>query len=190
MMSFASPGQLCYNDRDGKRGGAAQNDPQKGYPEMKRLISLLAALCLCFCGALAAESDDVFTLWFEDGFSLSIPEGWVLYPTSAQQAADGIRYILGDGQGGRYLHIRMEDTDLRDFEALRAGIEAREDCSKPNELSLNGQPFASFVLRSANASGCATLHNGQLLTFLFTPQDDQDYMLLLAKIMASFSTKV
>lgn len=155
---------------------------------MKKWIGLLVALCL-FAGCALAESADVFTLWFEEGFSLDIPEGWVSYAVPQEDAADGIRYALGDGLGERYLYIRTEKTEITDFEGLRAAIEAREDCSKPNELSLNGQPFASFVLRNANTSGCATLYDGQLLTFLFTPQSDQEYMLLLARIMASFSAQ-
>lgn len=155
---------------------------------MKKLIGLLLALCL-LAGAALADTGDVFTLWFEDGFSLDIPEGWVSYAVSPEEAADGIRYILGDGLGERYLYIRTEKSEIADYEGLRSAIEAREDCSKPNELSLNGQPFASFVQRGANVSGCATIHNGQLLTFLFTPQSDQEYMLLLARIMASFSGK-
>ena len=36
------------------------------------------------------------------------------------------------------------------------------------------------------ANNLSKLLNGEMLTFLFTPQDDSDYMLTVAEIMASF----
>jgi len=124
---------------------------------------------------------ETFELHFDEGFSLRIPRGWVSYPI--EDAA--IRYALGDGEG-RYLYILGQSADFADFEAMRAAIDAREDCGKTSPLDLNGQPFAAFIVPGLNASGCATLLNGEALTFLFTPQDDSDYMLAVAQIMASF----
>lgn len=124
---------------------------------------------------------ETFELRFDEGFSLRIPRGWVSYPI--EDAA--IRYALGDGEG-RYLYILGQSADFADFEAMRAAIDAREDCGKTSPLDLNGQPFAAFIVPGLNASGCATLLNGEALTFLFTPQDDSDYMLAVAQIMASF----
>ena len=43
-----------------------------------------------------------------------------------------------------------------------------------------------FIAPSLIASGGATLWNGEMLTFLFTPQDSSDYMVTVAEIMASF----
>ena len=153
---------------------------------MKKIFALLLALML-LTGAALADASEGFNLWFEDGFSLSIPEDWVMYPVDEATADDGVRYILGDGAGERYMYIRSQATDLADIYALRAAIDGRGDSSKTSELNLNGQPFASFILRGENASGCATIYNGELLTFLFTPQGDSDYMLQVAEIMASFS---
>ena len=152
---------------------------------MKKLLCVALILCLCAATAFA-DATDTFTLWFEDGFSLSIPEGWVSYAVSEEDAAQGLRYILGDGAGERYLYIRLQDTDIEDMAALRAEIDARPDCSRSSALDLNGQDFASFIIPDLNASGCVTLIDGRLLSFLFTPQDSKEYMLLVAEIMASF----
>ena len=152
---------------------------------MKKVwIGLLLAALLCAACALA-EDGDTFALRFDEGFSLSIPAGWVSYAVDDPT----IRYALGDGEG-RYMYILVQPSPYADFEAMRAAIEEREDCGKPSPLDLNGQPFAAFIVPGLNASGCATLLGGEALTFLFTPQADSDYMLTVAKIMASFNTNL
>ena len=133
----------------------------------KWLICAILALCLALPCA-AAEAGEPIRLAFEEGFSLTLPAGWVSYPTDDPT----IRYALGDGAGGRYLYILTQETELSDFAAMQAAIDAREDCGKTSALDLNGQPFAAFIAPGLNASGCATLQDGRLLTFLFTPQDD------------------
>ena len=150
----------------------------------KKLLCLIVALgILCASAALADGSKATFALRFDEGFSLSLPEGWVSYPVRG----DAIRYALGDGKD-RYLYILAQDTDLREYGELQAAIEGRGDCGKTSPLDLNGQPFAAFIASRLNASGCSTLLNGEIITFLFTPQDDSEYMLTVAEIMASFRT--
>ena len=148
----------------------------------KKLICILLALCLCAAVvALAANRTERFTLRFDEGFSLKLPVGWVSYPVED----DGIRYALGDGDG-RYMYILVQPSPFEDFAAVRADIDAREDCGTTSPLDLNGQPFAAFIVPGLNASGCTTLLGDELITFLFTPQDDTEYMLTVAEIMASF----
>ena len=153
---------------------------------MKKLLCLLMILGLLagLTVAVGEEKASTFTLRFDEGFSLALPEGWVSYPAGE----GGIRYALGDGSGQRFLYILAGPTELADIDQLCAAIEAREDCGKAGKLDLNGQPFAAFIAPGLNASGCATLMNGEMLTFLFTPQDDSDYMLTVAEIMASFKS--
>ena len=148
---------------------------------MKKMICLLLAILLCAACA-CAEQGGTFTLRFDEGFSLRLPEGWVSYPAMGE----GVRYALGDGSGARYLYILAQPTELEDFDALRAAIGESSRCQATSALDLNGQPFAAFIAADLNASGCATLLNGEQLTFLFTPQDDTEYMLAVAEIMASF----
>jgi len=147
---------------------------------IRKLLCLVLALSLCAAAALAG--DGTFALRFDEGFTLSLPEGWVRYPA----ASDGpIRYALGPGEGGRYLYILVQDTEMEGIDALRAAIEAAGDFGKTSPLELNGADFAAFIAPALNASGVATLHDGRLITFLFTPQDDSDFMLVAAEIMAS-----
>ena len=147
----------------------------------KKLISLVLAMLL-LAGSAIAEPGGRFTLRFDEGFRLSLPEGWVSYPAEGTNA----RYVLGDG-AGRYLYVLLQPSPYDDFEALSAAIDAREDWGGTGSLDLNGRTFAAFIVPALNASGCATLLDGQALTFLFTPQDDSDYMLTVAEIMASYA---
>ena len=146
---------------------------------MKKVLCVVVALCLCAAVALAEA--ERFTLRFDEGFALSLPNGWVSYP-----AGEGpIRYALGAGDGTCYLYILIQSTQVDSFDAMRAAIEANADCQSTSLLELNGREFAAFIAPALNASGCATFRDGQLITFLFTPQDDSEFMLEAAAIMAS-----
>ena len=146
----------------------------------RKLICLVLAMLL-LAGVAAAETGGRFTLRFDEGFRLSLPEGWVSYPAEGTNA----RYILGDG-AGRYLYVLVQPSPYADFDALSAAIDAREDWGRTSPLELDGQSFAAFIVPELNASGCSTLLGSEVFTFLFTPQDDSDYMLAVAQIMASF----
>lgn len=149
---------------------------------LKKWCCILLALCLCAACAAAESTDPTFDLRFDEGFTLSLPEGWVSYSIEDED----IRYALGDGTGERFLYILARSVDYADFDEMQAALEAGGQCGKTSALDLNGQPFAAFIAPELNASGCATLFNGEMLTFLFTPQSDSDYMLTVARIMASF----
>jgi len=149
---------------------------------LKKLLCLAMALCLLATAAVAENGTGEFTLRFDEGFSLYLPAGWVSYPVHDA----GIRYALGPGDGKHFVYILGQETALKDFDALRAAIEARDDCDSTSPLDLNGREFAAFIVPGLNASGCATLLNGEVITFLFTPQDDTDFMLTTAGIMAGF----
>ena len=147
---------------------------------MRRVLCLLMVLALG-AGCAPAEGGEAFALRFAEGFSLTLPAGWVSYPLE-----DGtIRYALGDG-AGHYMYVLAQAAAFDSVDDLRAAIDARADLGKASPLDLNGQPFAAFIAPELNASGCATLLGGELVTFLFTPQDDSEFMLTAAQIMASY----
>ena len=147
----------------------------------KKLICLALALLLYAATLAASAEGGTFALRFDEGFTISLPEGWVSYP-----AGNGpIRYALGPGDGARFLYIQVQPTDIDTPDAMREAIEKSGQCGKTSPLEQNGKDFAAFVAPDLNASGCATIHDGQLITFLFTPQDDSDYMLVAAEIMGS-----
>lgn len=191
--SFVTGRGACYNDHDWparrvrSAGGMTILEYfKRGTLHMKKWICAVLALCLCALCALA-ETGDTYTVWFEDAFSLNLPEGWVSYPVAEEDARAGILYALGDESGERLLYIQRQTvTTLDSFDALKGVLEAREDCDKVQELDLNGQAFASFIMAGENVSGCATLLGGDVLTFLFQPQDNADYIMQVTEIMESF----
>ena len=129
---------------------------------------------------------DSFDVWFEEGFGLTLPEGWVSYAVSDEDKAAGIRYALGDGTGARNLYIQFSPTRIADTEGLSEAVENTEGLSKTGELTFGETRFVAFIDALQNASCCATLWGGDLAVFIFTPQTDSDFMLTASHMMESF----
>ena len=134
-----------------------------------------------------AEPEAGVTVWFEEGFGLSIPEGWVSYPVQAADQAEGVRYALGDGSGERFLFIQLKPTALRNADALSSAIEGEDGLTKTGELSFGGNRFVAFIDLAQNASCCATIWGDRLAVFMFTPQSDADFMLTATQLMQTFA---
>ena len=133
------------------------------------------------------EAGEDFELWFEEGFSLTLPGGWVSYAVSDQDREAGVRYALGDGTGARNLYIQVADTSIADVDALSEAVENTDGLNKTGDLTFGGVEFVAFIDAAQNASCCATLLDGALATFVFTPQTDSDYMLTVSRVMESFN---
>ena len=125
-------------------------------------------------------------LWFEEGFGLTLPAGWVSYPVSEADQAAGMRYALGDGTGEHFLFIQLTPTALRDADELIEAVDAGETHTKRGTLTFNGTRFITFIDSEANASCCSTLWGDKLLILMFTPQTDPDFMLAASKVMETF----
>lgn len=132
-----------------------------------------------------APAEDV-EVWFEEGFGLTLPGGWVRYAVSDADGANGIRYALGDGTGERTLYIQFRSEGIDDIEALSQAVENTDGLTKTGDLTFGGTDFVAFIDARQNLSCCATLWGGELAVFMFTPQTDSDYMLTASRIMESF----
>ena len=110
-------------------------------------------------------------VWFEEGFGLTLPGGWVSYDVSDEDRESGVRYALGDGTGERMLYIQ--------FKAVGASDAALK-------LVCEDTAFVTFIDARQNASCCATLWGGEMAAFVFTPQSDSDFMLTASQLMESF----
>jgi len=152
---------------------------------MKKLICMLLALLILSCPVIA-QSAETFTLWFDEDFSLDLPSDWVSYPVSAGDKANDIRYILGNSEGTRHMYILSRPTVYSSIEALNEAVAADEIFEKTGDLVFDGYSFIAFALPGQDVSGCMTLHNGNLLTFVYSPQSDSEYMMLAASIMDTF----
>jgi len=134
-----------------------------------------------------AEAGEDFELWFEEGFGLTLPDGWVSYPVSDEDREAGVRYALGDGSGARNLFIQFAETAIGDVDDLSEAVEGTDGLNKTGDLTFGGVDFVAFIDATQNASCCATLLDGELMTFVFTPQTDSDFMLTASRVMESFN---
>ena len=125
-------------------------------------------------------------VWFEEGFGLTLPGGWVRYDVPDADRENGIRYALGDGSGENHLYIRFTPTRMADIDALSEAVEGTEGLSRTGKLSFGGTDFVTFIDSRQNASCCATLWGGDMVVFIFTPQTDSDFMLTASQLMESF----
>ncbi|MBQ6374790.1 MAG: hypothetical protein IJJ45_09940 [Clostridia bacterium] len=116
-----------------------------------------------------SEEAGSFRVWFEEGFGLELPAGWVSYPVSEAQRSEGLRYALGDGAGERFLYIECRKSGLSDIDALRDAVSQAEGLSIVDMPEFGGRPFVAFTDEARDVNGCATLWGGEVLSFLFTP---------------------
>lgn len=167
---------------------------------MKKLFMLLLTACLLagLCAyaedglpspdeVSALEGADSFTVWFEEGFALTLPEGWMRYDVSDADRASGLRYALGDGFGTHFLYIQLTPTGLSDADALESALAACPDYARTGRLTFGGADFVTFIDAARSVSCCATVLGERLAVFIFTPQSDPDYMLAASKLMESFT---
>lgn len=125
-------------------------------------------------------------VWFEEGFGLTLPGGWVSYDVSDEDRESGVRYALGDGTGERMLYIQFKAVGASDVEALSEAVENTDGLTKTGDLTFGDTSFVTFIDARQNASCCATLWGGEMAAFVFTPQSDSDFMLTASQLMESF----
>ena len=152
---------------------------------MKKIICFVVILLISF--SAMAQNADTFTLWFEEDFSLDLPAGWVSYPTDGE---NDLRYILGNSEGNRHMYIFSRPTTYESIDDLNAAIAADSTYEKTGDLVFDGHSFIAFAIPGQDVSGCMTLQGGNLLTFVYSPQSDYDYMMLAASIMDTFRSIV
>lgn len=128
-----------------------------------------------------------FEVWFEEGFALTLNEGWVSYAVADEDREGGIRYALGDGSGARNLYIQITPTRLADTDALAEAVENTEGLARTGVLTFGGVDFVAFIDARQNASCCAALVGGSQVVFAFTPQSDADFMLTASQLMETFT---
>lgn len=175
----------------------------------KTLCALLALLCMMAGSsatalAEATETEEIeivpvqltteapaaksgVLLGFEEGFALELPECWKCYAPDAEMRENDVSYCLSDADGARWLYIQRWASDRADIEALNQQIEQKAQPRTSGVYNYNGVDFVVYDLAEGDVSCCATLLNGDVLNFAFTPQSDREYMLIAIKIMGSFA---
>ena len=165
---------------------------------MKKIFCLLMALMLCAGFAAFAETEiqpaeiaapaviETVALAFEDGFALDLPADWKYYPLNAEMAEMGVIYCLSDAAGERWMYIQKWQSDCADMDQLLEVISGASDPGNSGIRDFNGTEFIIYNIAAENVSCCAAMVDGEVLNFVFTPQDDMDFMAQAVQIIGTF----
>ena len=139
----------------------------------------------------APEADETaaqesISLGFEDGFALDLPADWKHYDLTKEMADMGVMYCLSDAKAERWLYIQSWRTGCTDMEALLEVISAASDPGNSGIREFNGTEFIIYNITAENVSCCAAMVDGRVLNFVFTPQDDMDFMAQAVQIIGTF----
>ena len=124
---------------------------------------------------------------FEDGFALTFPDGWMQYEVSDEAAESGVFYCLSDADAAHWLYIQKWNTDCADVSALDALIRRAAKPQSSTVHAFNDTDFIVYDLAEGDVSCCATLVDGAVLNFVFTPQSDAEYMATAVQIIGTFT---
>lgn len=151
---------------------------------MKKIICALMALVM-LCGLAAAEGS--VRLGFAEGFRLDLPEGWLHYEVSEEMQQQGVLYCLSDAEAARWLYIQRWDGECADADALLELVNTTAAPVSSGKFDFNGSEFVIYDLEEGDVSCCATILNGSILNFVFTPQSDAEFMVTAAQVIGTYS---
>ena len=132
-------------------------------------------------------SEDGVCVEFEDGFVLTLPDGWLSYPVSDEAAETGVLYCLSDAEAAHWLYIQKWVTDCAALNELNALISRAAHPQSSTIHAFNGTDFIVYDLAEGDVSCCAVLIDGSALNFVFTPQSDAEYMATAVQIISSYA---
>ena len=151
---------------------------------MKKILCALMALMM-LCGFAAAEGS--VKLGFAEGFSLELPEGWLHYELSEDMAQQGVLYCLSDAEGKCWLYIQSWESDCADADALLELVNSTASPVSSGKYDFNGTEFVVYDLEEGDVSCCATIMDGGILNFVFTPQSDAAFMATAAQVIGTYT---
>ena len=129
---------------------------------------------------------ETVTLGFEDGFALDLPADWLHYPLTQEMADMGVIYCLSNASGECWMYIQSWKTDCADMDELLNVISAASDPGNSGIREFNGNEFIIYNIAAENVSCCAAMVGDRVLNFVFTPQNDMDFMAKAVQIIGTF----
>ena len=150
---------------------------------MKKLICALMALMMIFGFAMAEGS---VKLGFAEGFALELPEGWLRYTPDEEMLQQGVLYCLSDAAGECWLYIQRWEGACEDTDGLLELVNSAAAPVNSGKYNFNGSEFVVYDLEEGDVSCCATIMDGQILNFVFTPQSDAEFMATAAQVIGSY----
>lgn len=133
------------------------------------------------------EASGSVTLGFEEGFAIELPAGWLHYTITEEMAVDGVVYCLSDAAGQCWLYIQKWQSDCTDADALLELVNNTAAPINSGKYNFNGSDFVVYDLETSDVSCCATLMDGNILNFVFTPQSNADFMVTAAQVIGTYT---
>ena len=143
-------------------------------------LMILALLCTC------AMAEAPVRLGFAEGFSLELPAGWLHYPVTEDMAQQGVFYCLSDADAARWLYIQRWESDCSTADELLELVNTANPVNS-GKYNFNDTEFVVYDLQEGDVSCCATILNGEVLNFVFTPQSDAEFMVTAAQVIGTFT---
>lgn len=145
---------------------------------MKKLLSLILALCLCpFALALAEEMPELeVTASFEgvgievphSAIGFQIPVSFIQQAVSAEESAQGVLLNAASPDMTYTLQVTLADAD---YDAMRERLKATEGVAQIQDYMVNGVNYLSYVV-SATQTQVGVVFLGEncdlALSFAFT----------------------
>ena len=123
---------------------------------------------------------------FEDGFAITLPDGWRYHAVTEEMAEHGVTYCLSDAAGTGWLYVQNWFTDCATLDELKELIDRTTQLQTSGIYTFNGTDFVVYDLTEGDVSCCAALLDGRALNLVFTPQSDADFMAVAAWILSTF----
>ena len=151
---------------------------EKGEKTMKKLIAILALLCVVVMPfAAMAEAD-------AEPAELELPEGWTAVEVSAEDAENGILYAVTNGES--VLTISVAETEGKTVEQLAE--EAKNDGMI--DVEIQNEDGADLIDLKSEVEGVVTAHialvyaeEGVMFVFSFTPCADEEAETAFVELM-------
>jgi len=150
---------------------------------MKKLLCVLLALMMICSFAMA---EDTVKLGFEEGFKLELPLGWLRYIPDDEMKNQNVLYCLSDAEGKCWLYIQSWESECANVDALLEMVNSGAEPASSGKYNFNGSEFVVYDLEEGDVSCCATIMDGKILNFVFTPQSDAEFMATAAQVIGSY----
>jgi len=175
---------------------------------MKKLISLLLCLMMCFFSMsaiaeaaptdTAAANNVVEVSPVENGtvvpftdhnFQITLPSDWNVLEITDEQTQAGIIFSCANPESTRSFTIAYSKFDTATTMDAVA-TELAGSYENVQTLTINGIPFVSYQISANDVAGIVTLDAAGVgfYQFVFYPASDSDYSTLAMQIAASIDT--
>ncbi len=167
---------------------------------MKKLAALFLCLSMLCCAAFAAATepdteeaevisaeidfDGSYIPFEQENLLIYLPDGWAIF-----EPEEDVYFSAGDETEGWRLALMVYASEGREMDDILARMQAKDGVTDVRAAYVNGISYVLYRIPEENAFCAATLSADDLSEyhFQFTPANDEEFLELATKILASLS---